>query len=125
MNRMRKWKISIYLSALFLAGTVTGAFLTVKVGRHFMSPARMTERWRGDLQLKLKLSPEQMQQIAPLLDEFRVVMGAHMLESMSNCNARIAAVLTPEQKVKFAEIEREQQEFARRISKNEKHPPPQ
>jgi hypothetical protein len=74
------------------------------------------------------LSPEQVQQITPILDDsmsqFRVVMGAHMLESMSNCNARIAAVLTPEQKVKFAEIEREQQKFARGISKNEKHPPP-
>jgi hypothetical protein len=32
---------------------------------------------------------------------------------LSNCNARIVLELTPEQKIKFAEIEKEQQQFIR------------
>ena len=33
--------------------------------------------------------------------------------ALSNCNARIELELTPEQKIKFAEIEKEQQAFVR------------
>jgi hypothetical protein len=36
-----------------------------------------------------------------------------MLSSLSNCNARVGLELTPEQKAKFEQIQKEQQEFIR------------
>jgi Spy/CpxP family protein refolding chaperone len=98
---MSKWKISLYLLALFLAGVVTGAILTHQIGKRIMmkvmQPEAMAERWRHDLKTRLNLSAEQSQKIAPII----------------NSNARIALELTPEQRIKFAEIEKEQQEFIR------------
>jgi hypothetical protein len=41
---------------------------------------------------------------------------------LSNCNARIELELTPEQKIKFADIEKEQQQFIR--SRFNNGPPP-
>ena len=50
---MNKWKIGLYLSALFLAGVVTGAILTAQIGRrmmmHVMQPEAMAGHWQHDL----------------------------------------------------------------------------
>jgi hypothetical protein len=126
MKRMSKWKISLYLTALFLAGVVTGGFLTVKLGSRMMSQERMVGRMRGELESKLQLTPEQVQQITPILHEamkdFRARFADEILVAMSNCNTRIEGVLTPEQKVKFAGIVREQTEFVRAGFKKAQRP---
>jgi Spy/CpxP family protein refolding chaperone len=126
---MSKWKISLYLTALFLAGVVTGAFLTHQIGKRIMMkmmrPEAMAERWRHDLEGKLQLTPEQSQKIAPLIAEgmgaFRVTFHDQMQLALSNCNARIAAELTPEQRIKFVAIEQEQHEFLRSRFKGGDH----
>jgi len=118
---MSKLKISLYLTALFLAGVVTGAFLMHQVGKgimmKMMRPGAMAERWRHDLEGKLGLSPEQSDKIKPIIvdgmEAFRTAFHDQMQLSLSNCNARIAVELTPEQRTKFAEVEKEQQEFIR------------
>jgi hypothetical protein len=118
---MSKWKISLYLVALFLAGVVTGGVLTHQIGRRMMMKAMrqdaMAEHWRRDLEKKLNLTPEQSQKIAPIIaagmNTFRDVLHDQMQAGLSNCNARIAVELTAEQKVTFAGIEKEQQEFIR------------
>jgi hypothetical protein len=118
---MSKWKISLYLSALFLAGVVTGAILTAHIGRQIMTrvmqPEAMAGHWLGDLKKRLSLSPEQSQKIAPIIQDgiknFGPVMCDQMGLALSNCNARIELELTPEQKIKFAEVEKEQLQFIR------------
>lgn len=118
---MSKWKISLYLTALFLAGVVTGAFLTQQIGKRIMMrmmrPEAMAERWRHDLEGRLGLTPEQAQRIVPYIaegmDSFRTAFQDQMQLSLSNCNSRIAAELTAEQRIKFVAIEKEQQEFIR------------
>ena len=118
---MSKWKISIYLVALFLAGVVTGAILTAHIGRRMMmrvmQPEAMAGHWRHDLETKLNLSAAQSQKIAPImtdgLKDFGVLLRDQAGLALSNCNARIDLELTPEQKIKFAEIEKEQQAFIR------------
>ena len=118
---MSKWKISLYLTGLFLAGVVTGAFLTHQIGKRIMMkmmrPEAMAERWRHDLEGKLNLTPEQSGRIVPYIaegmDSFRTGFHDQMQHALSNCNSRIAAELTPEQRIKFVEIEKEQQEFIR------------
>jgi Spy/CpxP family protein refolding chaperone len=118
---MSKWKISLYLSALFLAGVVTGAILTAQIGRRMMmrvmQPEAMAGHWQHDLESRLNLTAAQSQKIAPIIRDGMKTFGLGMRDqtglALSNCNARIALELTPEQKIKFAEIEKEQQAFIR------------
>ena len=64
MNRFRKFKIVLYLIGIFLAGIVTGVFISFQVARHMMpTQANMTGHWSRQLQSRLDLSPEQMQKI--------------------------------------------------------------
>lgn len=129
--RMSKLKISLYLATLFLAGVVTGAFLTHQIGKRIMMkmmrPEAMAEHWRHDLEGKLGLTPEQSERIKPIIadgmEAFRTRFHDQMQLSLSNCNARIAVELTPEQRTKFAEVEKEQQEFIRARFKDGNAPP--
>ena len=125
---MSRKKIVFYLVALFLAGVVTGAVLTHQIGRRMMMKAMrqdaMAEHWRRDLEKKLNLTPEQSQQIGVIIKDgmgtFRSVLNEQMQSGLSNCNARIADELTPEQKIEFEKIQKEQQEFIRARFKDEK-----
>jgi Spy/CpxP family protein refolding chaperone len=118
---MSKWKISLYLTALFLAGVVTGGILTAHIGRRMMmrltQPEAMAGRWQHDLEHRLNLTAAQSQKIAPImtdgLKDFGLVLRDQAGLVLSNCNARIELELTPEQKIKFVEIEKEQQAFIR------------
>lgn len=118
---MSKWKISLYLLALFFAGVVTGAILTQQIGRRMMmrvmQPEAMAGRWQKDLETRLNLSAAQSQKIGPIITDgmksFGMTMHDQVGLALSNCNARIALELIPEQKIKFVEIEKEQQAFIR------------
>jgi len=124
---MSKWKIRFYLLALFLAGMVTGGILTAQIGRHIMQkimqPEAMAAHWQHDLEKRLNLSAEQSQKIAPIIIEnmktFGSVLSDQMRLALSNCNARIELELTPEQKIKFAAIEKEQEQFVQSRFNNE------
>jgi hypothetical protein len=116
MNRSRKLKIVLYLAGIFFAGIVTGIFISFQVARHMMpNQANMTKRWAWELQSRLNLSPEQMQKIKPVirntLGGFKDVLVADALAALTNCNAQIAVELTPDQKVKFEQLSKEQRNF--------------
>jgi hypothetical protein len=118
MNQLSKPKIILYLAGIFLAGAVTGAVLMVAIGRHLMpSQAKMARHWTQELQSKLSLAPEQVRKIEPIINEtlagFKTIMADDALASLSNCNARIAVELKPEQMDRFRQLEKEQQEFIR------------
>lgn len=118
---MSKWKISLYLTALFLAGVVTGGILTAQIGKRIMmkamKPQAMADHWRHDLEGKLNLTAEQSKKIEPILMDGMSNFGSALCYQaeleLSNCNARIVLELTPEQKIKFTEIDKEQQQFIR------------
>ena len=114
----RKLKISLYLAATFVAGVATGFFAAFQMARHFMPPREaMAAHWCGELQSKMNLTPAQMAKIRPIVDdtlaEFKTSMCQASLANLSNCNARIALQLTADQKVKFEQIQKEQQDFIR------------
>ncbi len=123
MGKMSRLKISVYLVAIFLAGAVTGALVTFKIGKqmfgHPPRPEQMAGHWCGELETKLGLTPAQKQTVLGILTDemgnFQTVVGCQMLMSLTNSNARISAVLTPEQRLKFVEIEKQQREFIRRF----------
>jgi Spy/CpxP family protein refolding chaperone len=125
----RKWKISLYLAAIFVAGVVTGMFISYQLVRHMMpTQERMVGHWCGELQSKLNLTPEQMQKIRPIVNDavtdFRNDLSREMLLSLANCNARVVLELTPEQKAKFEQIQKEQEEFIRMKIGGETSSPP-
>jgi Spy/CpxP family protein refolding chaperone len=125
----RKWKISLYLAAIFVAGVVTGMFISYQLVRRMMpTQERMVGRWCGELQSKLNLTPEQMQKIRPIVNDvvtdFRNDLSRGMLLSLSNCNARVVLELMPEQKAKFEQIQKEQEEFIRSRIGGETSSPP-
>ena|SRR5258706_8060588 len=125
---MSKWKISLYLTALFLAGVVTGAVLTQQIGRRLMMkamrPEAMAGHWCRELEGKLHLTAEQTRKITPIVSEgmteFKTSLAERMMTGLTNCNARIAVELTPEQRTKLAEIEKEQLDFIRKKFGGEK-----
>lgn len=130
MNRFRKLKIILYISGIFFAGVITGLFISFQIARHMMpNEARITDHWSGDLQSRLNLSPEQMETAKPIirktLGDFKSTLGNDALAALSNCNAQISTVLTPEQKVKFEQLEKEQREFIEHKLGRPKIPAPQ
>ena len=119
MKNFSKLKLVFYLSLLFLAGVVTGAFLTFQVVRHLMpNQEKLAARWAGELRSKLDLTPGQVQKIEPIIQEtigaFKTTLGNDVLSALTNCNARIALQLTAGQKTRFEQLEKEQQEFISR-----------
>jgi Spy/CpxP family protein refolding chaperone len=121
MNKMSKWKICAYLTAIFLAGVVAGGFVGFKAGRHMMfrhpNPDNMAQQVSDDLQKRLALTPDQVQQVRTIINDgmshFHAVIGAEVSASFSNANARISAILTPGQQIKYAEIVKENEQFMR------------
>ncbi len=114
----QKLKASLYLAAIFIAGVVTGMFISYQVVRHMMpSQEKMAARWTGELQSKLDLTPEQVQKIRPIIDaalvDSKKNLSQEMLSSLSNCNKQVALELTTEQKTKLAQLQKEQEKFIR------------
>ncbi len=119
MNQLSKLKISLYLTALFLAGAITGGFVTSKMMRRAMaSPPdqeHMAARWCTELQSRLALTPEQLNRIRPIVNdalaEIKITLSDRLSATFSNSNARIACELTPEQRTQFEQMTRECQDF--------------
>jgi hypothetical protein len=116
MNRLSKLKITAYIVGIFVAGLVTGFVIACLLARHFMpNQEKMTRRWTEELQTKLNLTADQLAKVEPIIREtmgqFKTMLVNDSLSTLSNCNARIAVELTPEQKTKFEQIENEQREF--------------
>ena len=114
MNPTGKFKIGFYLTAIYAAGFVTGVIVTVQVARHMMPrQADMAAHWSRELQSRMNLTPGQVEKIRPIIndamEELKGRLSADMLSVLTNHNALIAAELTPEQKPKFEQIEKEEQ----------------
>ena len=118
MKQFSRTRIVLSLLAIFLAVAVTGWFGAFQMMRHFRpGSGSMTAHLVHELQTRLILTPEQVQKIEPVISntfaQFGNTMSRDVSQSLSNCNARIAAELTPEQIAKFAVIEQEQRDFLR------------
>ena len=124
MNALGKWKLGLYVLALFLAGGGSGALITWEVCRRKpvapLPPAEIGARLRARFQSRLDLTSEQMQKINPLIDQamhrveaIRRETANEVFANVSSLHEQVLLVLTPEQKVKFEELERERREYLR------------
>ena len=125
--------VLLYLSATFILGAVAGGAVGYGFGRRpIFRPfdrEAMRARMCDDITRSVGLTPEQQKQLDPLvrqgMDEFEAVHREEMgriREVMKKGHNRIAAILTPEQQVKFDAFERERE--SRRQSRPHGDSPP-
>ena len=124
MNSLSKWKLGVYVLALFLAGAGSGALIAWQVCRRMpvtpLPPAEIGARLRARFQSQLELTPDQAQKIDPMIDQamrrveaIRKETASHVFANVSNLHEQVLTVLTPEQKAKFEELERERRDYLR------------
>jgi len=118
MTPLGKWKLRLYVLAIFLAGGGSGAFLGWQACRRTLvapvPPAEIGARLRARFQSQLALTPDQMRKIDPMIDQamrrveaIRAETAAQVFANVSNLDQQVRGVLTPEQKLKFEALERE------------------
>lgn len=117
----KPWKLVLLLTGIFLAGGVTGAFVMMRVGREVAARRAMPEQW-APMQLKrlverLDLKPEQMELLRPIvrrnmeeLNRLRAYAMAETRTVVERMEREVAEKLTPEQRVKFEQMNRELRE---------------
>jgi hypothetical protein len=124
MTSLSKRKLAMYVLAIFLAGGGSGALIAWKLCPRLpvalVPPAEIGVRLRARFQSRLNLTPDQAQKIDPMIDQamrqveaIRKETASHVFANVSNLHEQVQAVLTPEQKVKFEELDRERREYLR------------
>jgi len=122
----RKLKIILCLAGIFAAGAAAGAFVALRVvrtmGNEKTMMANFVPRQMARLSEELELNPEQAEEVNKILQQGAVEIGALRRESLTatsgkvrEMNAKIAALLTPGQTVKFEEFMNRQRERMRRF----------
>lgn len=131
MNGISKWKIALYLAAIFAAGTVSGWVVASKTTREKMlsspQPQEISSRFCEKLFTRLNLSPEQTNKIAEISQRSAKEMSGinddcrrRIRQARSNRNAQIHAILNPEQQQQFEQIERELRDSHRSKDKDKR-----
>lgn len=122
----KPWKLVLLLTGIFIAGGITGAFVALRVAREMVARRPMPEQW-APLHLKrlaerLDLKPEQMEQLRPIIK--RNMGELHRLRAYSMGETRtvlermereVAEKLTPEQRAKFDQMNKEFRERVRKF----------
>src|SRR5688572_17585501 len=129
MNAMGKWKVALYLAAIFIAGTVSGWVTATKVvkQRSFSAPRsdEIAESLRTCMYSRLDLTDAQKVKVNAVIERTsKEIQSIHRERtdrirlSLRNRTAQLMAVLTPEQQGQFEEIEKRSEE--RRVGKEGK-----
>src|SRR4051812_14006744 len=112
MILLRHWKVIIGLMAIFCTGVGTGGVGVILLAKHVSSTPVLTHRWVDDrmkeLDRELKLTPQQKENIRPIIqtaaERFRAI-GAGAFENVvataEQAHEDVAKELTPEQQVQF------------------------
>jgi Spy/CpxP family protein refolding chaperone len=120
------WKLTLLLVGIFLAGAVTGGMVTKgylrkEIAKRF-APEQMGKDRLAKLTKRLDLTPEQVEQIKPILQrdtaELIRTVRTSFAESRriaTRMDREISAVLTPEQKAKFDKMIQERRQNVRRM----------
>jgi len=131
MNRALQWKLVAGFILVFVAGGISGAFLGGLYAQHhfleFHRPELIGARMKDRLRAELKLTPEQIAKISPIIDkaavqlrEIRRDTARRVHETIADAHRQMAANLTDEQSQKLQQIE----ERHRRWHHHRFHEPP-
>ena len=117
----KPWKVIAVLLGIFVAGGVTGGFVTLRVIKNRVMNRPVPEEWAPRhlkrLVDRLALTPEQQEQIRPIVRHNMEQLNRLRNQSMAETQMRvesmqrdIAQKLTPEQRAKFEQMNRELRE---------------
>jgi Spy/CpxP family protein refolding chaperone len=131
-----KGKLILYLVLLFMAGAVTGSVITYgtlqksKWGGPPRPPGDIVAHLKQKFQIRLDLTPDQAARINPMVEQAGVALRAAHDDStkqfahiFDDLNAQVAGVLTPEQKKKLEEMQREHREWENRRFRKDSNAP--
>lgn len=131
MNPLGKWKVVTYMVVLFAAGAVTGSVVSYRVGKRVQNRPHAPGDYIRARYDKLSLSPDQARKIEPMIEAAGAQLRKEQMDYMKRIhqikvefNGKIAGELTPEQKQKLEEMDRqrhEEQERREMDRKNERN----
>lgn len=115
------WKVIIVLLGIFVAGGVTGGFIALRVTKNRIMNRPVPEEWAPKtlkrLVERLELTPEQQDQIRPIVRRNMEELNAIRNHSMGKTQIVVEAMqkeisekLTPEQRIKYEQLNRELRE---------------
>ena len=119
MDALKHWKIILSLTAIFVAGAVTGSVITFKVVRNVVKARTNPDLWSSrvlrDYKHRLKLTPEQIEHIRPLMmeanREMKMTRGDYLQahgQLIRELHASLDQELTSEQRRVLDNIRNEQ-----------------
>ncbi|HUG10985.1 MAG TPA: hypothetical protein VMM36_08225 [Opitutaceae bacterium] len=122
----RKALILLCLAGIFAAGGAIGAVVALRVAKNIAHEKAKTDsfvlRQYKKMTKELELGPEQCEQVNKILRETAAEIETLRKESfresgikLREMNQKIAAILTPEQNVKFEEMLKQQRERIRKF----------
>lgn len=115
MNRSLRWKLILAFVLVFLAGAVCGFFGSFHLRLLFFhpQPGEVAEHMKRNLRAELKLTPEQMQHISPIIDRGAEQLNAQREATRKDVRAifeqthrDMLPFLTSEQKTRLEELEK-------------------
>jgi len=133
MNKSLRWKLILAFVLVFLAGAACGFFGAVHVHDFFarMDPGSMAQHMKQRLRGELKLTPEQMQQISPIIDRATSQLKTKREQTMRDvheiseqAHRDMQPFLTPDQRTKLEELEKRHRHLLHRHGLMAPGPPP-
>ncbi len=117
----KPWQIILVLAGIFAAGGVTGSFVTLKACKEKMVNRPVPEEWEPKhlkkLSDRLSLTEEQKEVLRPIIRRNMEQLNRLRNQSMAETRVVVEAMqreisqkLTPEQRVKFEQMNRELRE---------------
>lgn len=120
MNSSLRWKLIAAFLLVFIAGLACGFFTSPFVLAHRMQHGLMAEHMLDRLSFQLRLTPEQREQIKPIvnrtatqLQEARRDMAGRVREVLRENRSAVMPLLNPEQRDRLREMEEAHRRFGR------------
>jgi len=134
MNKSLRWKLIVAFVLIFLAGAACGFFGAIHMHQAFfarMAAGSMAQHMKERMRAELKLTPDQMLKISPIIDRAasqltmareQTMRSVH--EIFSQTHREMQPLLTPEQRVKLEEMEKRHSRLLHRHGFMPPGPPP-
>jgi Spy/CpxP family protein refolding chaperone len=133
MNKSLRWKLILAFVLVFLAGVTCGFFGTIHTHYFFagMDSGSMAQHLKQRLRAELKLTPEQMQQISPIIDHAAAQLKTKREQTMRDVHEifeqthrEMQPFLTPEQRTRLEQVEKRHRNLLHRHGFMAPGPPP-
>ena len=125
MNTSLRWKLILAFALVFVAGAAVGFFgavhLRPPVFFHHVPSGSIAGHLKEHLRVQLKLTPQQVEQVSPIVDQAttnleakREQAGREVHAIFQDMHKRISPLLTPEQRKLLEQMEQRHRQMMHR-----------